>query len=64
MLPVAVIMNDRELVRLLEHLNLPTEFPRTKPARSKPLEIFDCGPPEDDGCQLDPKVDLYEGANP
>ncbi len=64
MLPVALIMNDRELVRLLEHLNLPTEFPRTKPARSKPPEISDCGPPEDDGCQIDPKVDLYEGINP
>ncbi len=29
-----------------------------------PEIISDCGPPEDDGCQIDPKVDLYEGINP
>jgi len=58
MLPVAVIMDDRELVRLLEHLNFPTEFPKTRPARSKPPEVCDCGPPEDDGCQIDPKGDF------
>jgi hypothetical protein len=63
-LPVAVTMNDRDLVRLLEHLNLLTELPRTKPTRSKPPEISDCGPTEDDGRQIDPKVDLYEGTKP
>jgi hypothetical protein len=64
MLPVAVIMKDRELVRLLKHLNLPTELPKMRPARSKPPEIYDCGPPDDDGCQIDPRVDLYEATNP
>ena len=66
MLPVAVIMNDRELARILEHLNLPTEFPKTRAARSRPSEVYDCGPPEDDGCQIDPQADscLYEDTNP
>ena len=64
MLPVAVIMNDRELVRLLEHLGLPTDFPKTKPARSRPPEVYECGPPDDAGSQLNPKVDLYEGIDP
>ena len=34
MVPMAIIMKDAELVRLLTHLGLPTEFPKTKPARS------------------------------
>jgi hypothetical protein len=57
-------MNDWELVRLLSHLGLPTDFPKTRPALSKPPEVYDCGPPGDDGCQIDPKVDLYEATNP
>jgi hypothetical protein len=31
MKPVAVIFEDKELVRLLTHFNLPTEFPIFKP---------------------------------
>ena len=57
MKPVAVILNDKELVRLLTHLGLPAEFPKFKPA---PKE---CSPPDED-CQLDPRVDLYEGIDP
>ena len=60
MVPVAVIMNDRELVRLLAHLGLPTDFPMTKPA----AKLFEAmrGPPGEE-CQLDPKVDLYEAVD-
>ena len=57
MKPVAVILNDKELVRLLTHLGLPADFPKFKPA---PKE---CSPPDAD-CQLDPRVDLYEGIDP
>ena len=55
MKPVAVILNDKELVRLLTHLGLPADFPRFKPA---PISQT-CGPP-DEQCQPDPKGDLYE----
>ncbi|HAH05050.1 MAG TPA: hypothetical protein DCM05_00770 [Elusimicrobia bacterium] len=48
-------MNDYELVRLLRHLKLPVDFPKTVPARSRP-------PPDPfDDCGLDPRVELYEG---
>jgi len=57
MKPVAVILNDKELVRLLTHLGLPAEFPKFMPA---PKE---CSPPDED-CQLYPRVDLYEGIDP
>jgi hypothetical protein len=60
MLPVAVIMQDSELVRLLEHLRLPTDFPKTKPA-TKVAEAM-CGPPGEE-CQLDPRADLYEAVD-
>jgi hypothetical protein len=32
MKPVAVILNDKELVRLLTHLGLPAEYPKFRPA--------------------------------
>ena len=55
LVPVAVIMNDSELVRLLRHLRLPTDFPKTVSARSRP-------PPDPfDGCGIDPRVERYEG---
>ena len=57
MKPVAVILNDKELVRLLTHLGLPSGFPVLKPAPKA------CGPPDED-CQLDPQVDLYEDIEP
>jgi hypothetical protein len=56
MKPVAVILNDKELVRLLTHLGLPADFPVFKPTPKT------CGPPADD-CQLDPRVD-YEAIEP
>ena len=73
----AVIMNDSELVRLLRHLRLPTDFPKTVSARSRPnlpnavgLDVSNLRrsessirPPPDpfDDCGLDPRVELYEG---
>lgn len=36
MLPVAAIIENHELTRLLKHLGLPAEFPITKPPRSPP----------------------------
>ncbi len=47
MKPVAVILNDKELVRLLDHLGQPSEFPAFKPAPKTPLYAA-CGPPDDD----------------
>ena len=61
MVPIAIIMKDSELVRLLTSLGLPTDFPKTKPARSKLAEAM-CGPPGDE-CQIDPRVDLYEAVD-
>ena len=57
MVPAAVILADAELVRLLAHLGLPTDYPGTRPARKLPAQEADedlRAPPEDDGCQLDP----------
>ena len=62
MKPVAVILNDKELVRLLTHLDLPVEFPRFRPAAQASLYEHACGPP-DEQCQLDPRVD-YEAIEP
>jgi len=51
---VAIITEDREVKRILEHLGLPRGFPTTKPARAPPLP-YDGGAGE--GCQLDPRAD-------
>ena len=65
MKPVAVILNDKELIRLLTHLGLPADFPKFKPAPKMSLNENEhsCGPP-DDGCQLDPRADLDEVIDP
>ena len=57
MKPLAVIMEDRELKRLLTHLGLPTEYDRTKPARSPPLQDRDRGLES----QIDPAADAFDG---
>ncbi len=74
MKPVAVILNDKELVRLLTHLGQPAEFPvfpakqpggsafGGKPVPQSSLYEHACGPPDED-CQLDPQVD-YEAIDP
>jgi hypothetical protein len=55
--PVAVILDDKELVRRLSHLGLPDELPKMKPAPKT------CGPPDED-CQLCPGADLYDDISP
>ena len=55
MTAVAIITQDRELARLLAHLGLPTEFPKTKPARSPPSH---CGAEDS---QIDPAIDACDG---
>ena len=62
MKPVAVILNDKELVRLLTHIGQPTEFPKFRPA-AQAVYSHACGPP-DDGCQLESRADLYEAIDP
>ena len=57
MKPVAVILADKELERLLTHLGQPVDFPVFKPAPK-------ADSPPDEDCQLDPRVDLYEGVAP
>lgn len=73
MKPVAVILNDKELVRLLTHLGMPSEFPvfpakllggsafGGKTAPQSLLYEHACGPPDD--CRPDPQVD-YEAIEP
>ncbi len=63
MKPVAVILADKELVRLLTHRGLPAEYPKFRPAPQASLFEHACGPPYED-CQPDPKGDLYEIIEP
>ena len=60
---VAVILDDKELVRLLNHLGLPAEFPVFKPAAQASLYEHNCDPP-DEQCQLDKRTDLYDDMDP
>ncbi len=57
MVPVAAIVADEELVRLLTHLGISVEFPKTKPARSPPLPF--CG----EESQIDPSLDAFDGVD-
>ncbi len=57
MVPVAVIVAGEELVRLLTHLGLAVEFPKTKPARSPPL------PFRGEESQIDPSLDAFDGVD-
>ncbi|MFC1679540.1 transposase [Elusimicrobiota bacterium] len=58
LVPVAAIFADHELTRLLEHLKLPTEFPKTALPRGDNAFPMTHGPPES---QLDPLADQYLG---
>ncbi len=60
MVPVAAILADHELARLLAHLKLPTEFPKTAPGRAPCDHALPMphGPP---GSQLNPLADHYLG---
>ena len=57
MVPVAAIVAGEELVRLLRHLGLPVEFPKTKPARSPPLPL------RGEESQIDPSLDAFDRAD-
>jgi len=55
--PIAFIFEDRQLVRILEYLGLPTDLPKTVPARGPP-------PVFDEESQLMPDSDLSLGIDP
>ncbi len=57
MVPVAAIVAGEELVRLLRHLELPVDSPKTKPARSTPL------PFRGEESQIDPLLDAFDGVD-
>lgn len=59
--PVAVILDDKELVRLLNHFGLQTEFPVFAPAPAQ--YAAKRGPPDED-CQLNPLADQYDTIDP
>lgn len=54
MVPVAAITEDRELERLLNHLGLPTEWPKMKPARSPPVAVGA-------DSQVNPEAERWDG---
>ncbi|MBI3551613.1 MAG: transposase [Elusimicrobia bacterium] len=55
MTAVAVIADDGELTRLLNHLRLPADFPKTKRSRAPP------GRSMDEAGQVDPGLDEWDG---
>jgi len=57
MVLVASINDDGELRRLMKNLNLPSELPKTLPARSPPDFL-------DEDSQADPAVDDWDGKDP
>ncbi|HNW43749.1 MAG TPA: hypothetical protein PKI19_04540 [Elusimicrobiales bacterium] len=61
MKPAAVILNDKELVRLLNHLGLPSDSPQFQPVPE--ASVYGHSPPDED-CQLDARVDLYDTIDP
>ena len=55
MTAMAVIVDVSEVERLLRHLGLPAEFPKTRPWRGPPKGSMD-----EDG-QMDPGLDDWDG---
>ncbi len=55
MKPVAAVVEDKELDRLLAYLGVETDFPKTRPARSPPPW---CG---GEDTQLDPRLEDWDG---
>lgn len=49
---VAVVTEDSEIDRMLDHRGLSKDFPTTKPARAPPLPFGGA-----EGSQLDPRAD-------
>ena len=54
---VSVIMDDRELDRILAHQGWPTEFPKTKASRAPPGRVESGG----ESSQVDPRVEKWDG---
>ena len=52
---IAVIGEDAELDRLLPHIGVEADFPKTMPARSPPMFQGD------EDTQFDPRVDACDG---
>ena len=52
---IASITDDSELERLLRHVGLEADFPRTRPARAPPAAWAG------EGCQVDPSADAWDG---
>ena len=55
MTAVAIIADDQELERLLRHLGLPADFPKTKRSRGPP------GVSRDEDGQVDCGLDEWDG---
>ena len=63
MAPVAAILEDKQLVRVLTRLELPVDFPKLLPARSPPLTAGEdsqagCADGTYDGMDAAPPDDL------
>jgi hypothetical protein len=54
---VAVILDDRELDRILAHHGWPTEFPKTKASRAPPGR----GESGGESSQVDARAEKWEG---
>jgi hypothetical protein len=54
---VSVILDDRELDRILAHQGWPTEFPKTKASRAPPGRVESGG----ETSQVDPRAEKWEG---
>ncbi|HQU43518.1 MAG TPA: hypothetical protein PK867_11950 [Pirellulales bacterium] len=54
---VSVILDDRELDRILAHQGWPTEFPKTKASRAPPGRVESGG----ESSQVDPRAEKWEG---
>jgi len=52
---IAKITDDTELERLLRHVGLETDLPKTRPARAPPVAWGG------EGSQVDPATDAWEG---
>ena len=55
MRPIATITDGVELERLLTHVGLEADFPRTRPSRAPPTLWGG------EGSQVDPAADAWEG---
>ncbi len=52
---MAVRVDDQELERLLKHMGLPADLPKTKPSRGPPGRLLD------EAGEVDPGLDEWDG---